>query len=30
MIPAVVILMSLAVIAVGMVIYAILWDDMWR
>lgn len=30
MIPAVVILMSLAVIAVGMVIYAIFWDDLWR
>lgn len=30
MIPAVVILMSLAVIAVGMVIYAIIWDDFWN
>lgn len=30
MIPAVVILMSLAVIAVGMVVYAIVWDDLWR
>lgn len=30
MIPAVVILMVLALVAVGMVIYAILWDDMWR
>lgn len=30
MIPAVVILMALAVVAIGMVIYAILWDDMWR
>lgn len=30
MIPAVVILMVLAVIAVGMVIYAIVWDDLWR
>lgn len=30
MIPAVVILMVLAVIAAGMVIYAIVWDDLWR
>lgn len=30
MIPAVVILMVLALVAVGMVIYAIIWDDMWR
>lgn len=30
MIPAVVILMVLAVIAVGMAIYAIVWDDLWR
>ena len=30
MIPAVVILMVLAIVAIGMVIYAILWDDMWR
>lgn len=30
MIPAVIILMALAVVAIGMVIYAILWDDMWR
>lgn len=30
MIPAVLILMVLAIVAIGMVIYAILWDDMWR
>lgn len=30
MIPAVIILAALAVVAVGMVIYAILWDDFWR
>lgn len=30
MIPAVLILMALALVAVGMVIYAIFWDDMWR
>lgn len=30
MIPAVVILMVLALVAVGMVIYAIVWDDLWR
>lgn len=30
MIPAVIILMVLAIVAIGMVIYAILWDDMWR
>lgn len=30
MIPAVVILMVLAIVAIGMVIYAILWDDLWR
>lgn len=30
MIPAVAIIMALAVVAVGMVIYAILWDDFWR
>lgn len=30
MIPAVVILMVLALVAVSMVIYAIVWDDLWR
>lgn len=30
MIPAVVILMALALVAVGMVIYAIVFDDIWR
>lgn len=30
MIPAVLILAALAIVAIGMVIYAILWDDMWR
>lgn len=30
MIPAVLILMVLAIVAIGMVIYAILWDDFWR
>ena len=30
MIPAVVILMVLAVIVIGMVVYAIVWDDLWR
>ena len=30
MIPAVVILMVLAVIVIGMAIYAIVWDDLWR
>lgn len=30
MIPAVLILAVLAVVVIGMVIYAIVWDDMWR
>lgn len=30
MIPAVVILTALAVIVIGMVIYAIVWDDFWN
>ena len=30
MIPAVVILMVLVAIVAGMVIYAIVWDDLWR
>lgn len=30
MIAAVIILMVLAAIVVGMVIYAIVWDNLWR
>lgn len=30
MVTAVVILTALALVAIGMVIYAIVWDDMWR
>ena len=30
MIPAVLILAVLAVVVIGMVIYAIVWDDLWR
>ena len=30
MIPAVLILAVLAVVVIGMVIYAIVWEDMWR
>ena len=30
MIPAVLILAVLAVVVIGMVVYAIGWEDMWR
>lgn len=30
MIPAVLILMVLALVVIGMVIYAILWDSFWN
>ena len=30
MIPAVLILAVLAVVVIGMVVYAIIWEDMWR
>ena len=30
MIPAVIILAALGMVVIGMVIYAIVWEDMWR
>ena len=30
MIPSVLILAVLAVVVIGMVVYAIVWEDMWR